>query len=194
PDDEILTGDEGRLYERFSMELEFAGAVKVALGKDGLSDDMLPRFRAAGRAAARANVPVVMHTEFGIGAVNAVDLLEKLGLSPGKVFVCHVDRQADDYRPHEEIARTGALLEYDTIARHKYHDDESESTLIRHMLSRGYKLALSLDTTSLRMKSYSGNIGLRYIIETFIPHLRKSGVSQVEIDAMTRINPASAFI
>ena len=109
--------------------------------------------------------------------------------------VCHVDRQATDYSVHEAVARTGAYLEYDTVARYKYHDDESEVALIRHMLSLGCgsRLLISLDTTAARLRRYGGAPGMDYILRSFLPMLARAGVSGSEIHDITHSNPRRLF-
>ena len=173
----------------------FPGAVKAAIGREGPTGRFRDCLRAAAGAAARAGVPLILHTETGAGAVDAVRLCESEGLDPAHIAVCHADRQAVDYAAHEAIARTGANLEYDTIARYKYHDDLSEAALIRHMLSIGYldRLMISLDTTAARLRSYGGTPGLGYILRDFLPMLARSGVSRAEIETMTRANPQRLF-
>ena len=173
----------------------FPGAVKAAIGKEGPTGRFEVCLRAAAGAAARAGIPLILHTEAGFGAVRAVSICEAEGLDPSRIAVCHADRQAEDYAIHEAIARTGAYLEYDTVARYKYHDDESEVRLIRHMLSLGFedRLLISLDTTAARLRSYGGSPGMAYILSEFIPMLSDAGVAQAEIETITRLNPRRLF-
>ncbi|MBR2570773.1 MAG: phosphotriesterase [Clostridia bacterium] len=196
----------GEMRGRFERELRqgvaadagepvFPGAVKAAVGRDGATGRFEVCLRAAAGAAARCGVPLILHTEYGIGAVRAVGVCEEEGLDPAHIAVCHADRQAADFRTHEEIARTGAYLEYDTIARYKYHDDESEIRLIRHMLDAGFgnRLLISLDTTAARLKRYGGEPGLGYILRDFTAMLAESGVGTGEISTITRENPRRIF-
>ena len=200
----IHTGDEETLFARFRDELQNGcaecrevrpGAVKAALGKEGLDARAKVKLRAAARAAAEADVPIVIHTEKGVGGVEAVELCREAGLVPARILLCHVDRQADDFAPHDAIAATGAMLEYDTIGRFKYHDDTSEIQLIRHMIEGGHlnQLLLSLDTTNQRLRTYGGEIGLDYILNVFLPALRAVGVTEEQLRTMTIENPSRAF-
>lgn len=207
PDSFLFEQDGDALYERFLLELAVgvaddgvrlpirAGAVKAALGPEGPAGRDGALLRAAARAAAAGDVPLILHTEAGAGAVEAVKLCERSGLDPCRVLVCHADRQASDFRPHEAIAKTGAFLEYDTIGRFRYHDDDEEVRLILHMLELGHRdrLLLSLDTTAARLKRYGGEIGLTYLIEAFLPRIRAGGASPSDIEAITRLNPILAF-
>ncbi len=191
---EIREGIQGE--EGVGIDLPIrAGAVKAAIGGEGPCGRLAVCLRAAARAAARAKVPLILHTESGIGAVEAVGLCEREGLAPARIAVCHVDRQAADFAPHEAVARTGVYMEYDTIARTKYHDDDAERGLILHMLSRGYgnRILLSLDTTADRLSSYGGSPGLGFILRCFLPSLYEAGVSGEEAHRMTVLNPMRIF-
>ena len=192
------------LRERFLSDLQgdgaeggvCAGAVKAAIAENGPEGRFETCLRAAAGAAARAEAPLILHTERGIGAVDAVHICEAEGLAPERIAVCHADRQAEDWTPHEGIARTGAFLEYDTIARYKYHDDESEIRLILHMLELGYadKLLLSMDTTAARLISYTPEApGLDFILRKFLPALRREGVPEATLENITQRNPLRAF-
>lgn len=200
----IHSKDEEALFARFRDELQNGcvecrevrpGAVKAALGREGLDARAEVKLRAAALAAAEADVPIVIHTEKGVGGVEAVQLCRETGLSPARILICHIDRQADDFAPHDAIAATGAMLEYDTIGRFKYHDDASEIRLIQHMIEGGHlaQLLLSLDTTNQRLSTYGGEIGLDYILNSFLPALRDAGISEEQIRTMTIENPRRAF-
>lgn len=172
-----------------------AGAVKAAIFEEGPVGRFGIMLRAAADAAARVDVPLILHTQKGVGAVEAIKICETEGLDPRRIAVCHADRQASDYTVHEEIARTGVFMEYDTIARYKYHDDAAEIRLIQHMLGKGYgdKLLLSLDTTADRLKRYGGSIGLDFIFTDFIPHMMSAGIDKSEIENITQANPKRIF-
>ncbi len=203
----IFSGTQDALRARFLREIEegvslsdipdpvFPGAVKAAIGADGPVGRFEICLRAAAGAAAQADVPLILHTEAGAGAAQAVALCQSEGLDTARMVVCHTDRQAVDYSVHEAIARTGVYLDYDTIARSKYHDDASEVALILHMLEGGWgsRLMLSLDTTAARLRRYGGAPGLDFVIKGFLPMLRGAGVSQAAIDGMTTDNPRRLF-
>ena len=137
----------------------------------------------------------MLHTEAGAQAPEAVKLCFQMGLSPGQIIVCHADRQASDFTPHEEIARLGVYLDYDTIGRFKYHSDEAEIALIRHMVDKGWgdQLMLALDTTAQRLTSYGGEIGLCYLLDVFFPKLLVAGFCKEEIDAFSVKNCRRLF-
>lgn len=207
PDHWIFSEDPAALRERFCAELLEGvdcdgarirpGAVKAAISAEGPVGRLGACLRAAAGAAARADVPLILHTERGAGAAEAVDICAAEGLSPSRIAVCHADRQAKDFSVHEAIARTGAFLEYDTIARYKYHDDAAEMRLILHMLERGCagRLLFSLDTTAARLRSYGDPAapGLDFILQTFLPMLVAAGVPRETIRDITVRNPLRIF-
>ena len=204
PDHWTYTEGEDALTRRFLDELYNGcaeardvrpGAVKAALGAEGCTGRTETKLRAAANAAAEARVPLVVHTEMGEGAVKAVSIAQGAGVPVQKILICHADRQATDFTPHDAIADTGAMLEYDTIGRFKYHDDEQEYALITHMLlgRHGGQLLLSLDTTNRRLARYGGEIGLTYLIDVFLPALRRYGVTEDAIRQMTIENPKKVF-
>lgn len=202
----IFTDSMEKLRERFYKELTegveceegrvYPGAVKAAIGTDGPTGRIGECLHAAAGAAAAAGAPLILHTEKGVGAVDAVDICEAEGLAPERVAVCHVDRQAEDFSVHEDVARTGAFLEYDTIARYRYHDDASEMRLIRHMLDFGCanRLLLSMDTTAARLKGYEPDApGLDFILRNFLPALAKDGVARNTLQNIMVNNPLRLF-
>lgn len=205
----IHTDSVDAMAERFLAELTLgmnddgeilpcrAGAVKAAISKDGPAGRLGECLRAAARAASKGGVPLILHTESGAGAAEAVAICAQEGLSPARIALCHADRQADDLSIHEEIAAMGVFMEYDTIARYKYHDDESERRLILHMLEKGYgeRLLISLDTTAARLKSYGDPAapGLDFILKEFIPSLREAGLTGETIRQITVNNPVRIF-
>ena len=204
----INTDSKEALQERFYAELTrgvacdggeviYPGAVKSAIGNEGPVGRLEVCLRAAAAAAAKADVPLVMHTEKGVGALQAIRMCGEEGMRPERIAICHVDRQASDFAPHDEIAAEGVFMEYDTIARYKYHDDESERVLIAHMIETGYedKLLIALDTTAARLTSYGDPTapGLDFILKDFIPSLRAMGLGEAAIRKLTVSNPVRIF-
>ena len=173
-----------------------AGQIKTALDSEGLSPPYRKLFRAAADAAKKTGSPLMTHIENGSNPVELADFLEKEGVSPSRMIFCHMDRAIPDAAIHRELCSRGIYLEYDTICRSKYHDDEHELALIAGLLGVGYgdRLLMSLDTTRPRLKSYGGNPGLSYIIKEFIPFLRKNGISEVDIRRFFVENPARIFL
>jgi len=171
------------------------GLVKSAIGVDGLDNWTLRLLTAAGQAAVKTGAPLMLHTEVGEQAVEAIQYLNELGLPASGIIVCHIDRQAVNLAPHLNIAKTGVYLDYDTIGRFKYHSDEEEISLIQQMIKAGHldQLMLALDTTAERFHSYGGSIGLDYLLSHFLPVLRNHDISIQATNRMMIQNPARAL-
>ncbi|MCM3161443.1 phosphotriesterase [Metabacillus litoralis] len=172
-----------------------AGLIKTAVDHDGISNKYNHKFNAAAEASFRTGVPIMVHIEKGSDPFEVITFLTDLNIPPNRIILCHLDRTHHDYQLHEAIARTGVFLEYDTIGRFKYHDDETEIKLILNMLKQGFEdsLLLSLDTTKSRLRAYGGEIGLSYLLTSFLPKLEKKGVSKEIIHLLTQKNPAKAL-
>jgi phosphotriesterase-related protein len=155
--------------------------VKAAIPADGATGRYETLLRAGARAAAKTGVPLMMHTESGKKAVEAVRICLEAGMKPEKIVVCHVDRQAADFAPHDAVAELGVYLDYDTVGRFKYHSDAQELELLKHMMPYAEKILLALDTTAARLGAYNGEISLNYIFDSFIPALREAGFSEETI-------------
>ena len=173
-----------------------AGLIKAMINDEGLKNPKtVELLTAAGMAAKRTSAPLMLHTE-GVDVLEAIDLLAgKIGVSEKKLLICHVDRQVKDYQIHEEVARTGVFMEYDTITLFEFHNVASEIQMLRHMIDKGYlnQILISTDPTTDRMKNYFGYIGIDYILTEFIPLLKETGFSEKEIHKITRENAWEAL-
>ena len=184
---------EGELCEE---GIVYPGAVKAAIGKDGATGHMAVCLRAAAGAAARAGKPLILHTERGRGAVEAVKLCEKEGLDLARIAARRRPPGERDYSSSTGDCRTGAFLEYDTIARYSYHDDASEMRLILLMLEFGCanRLLFSLDTTAARLKSYNPDApGLDFLLREFLPALEAAGAPRETLRNIMEVNPLRLF-
>ncbi|WP_104372560.1 phosphotriesterase family protein [Desulfocucumis palustris] len=172
-----------------------AGIIKTALDSEKLTEAYKGLLTAAARASRATGAPVMCHTELGRGALEVIRLLRDHGVPSDSIIICHLDRRADNFDYHRRVAETGVFVEYDTIGRFKYHSDEEEAGLILRMIENGFedRILLGLDVTRERMKSYGGDIGLDYILRTFIKQLYKRGIPSRHIEKMTKTNPAMAL-
>ncbi|MDD2957777.1 MAG: phosphotriesterase [Lachnospiraceae bacterium] len=172
-----------------------AGQIKTALDTEGLTERYRTLFLAAADAAKETGAPVMIHVENGTDPRELLGLLLKEGVRAEQMIFCHMDRACKELSWHEEVASTGAYLEYDTIGRFKYHSDEREIEIIRHMCSQGYedRLLFSLDTTRARLASYGGSLGLVYLIDSFLPKMAAAGIPEEKAEQMIRRNSAKAF-
>lgn len=171
-----------------------AGVIKCAavVGEQNADPTYAKLFHAAAAAAKQTGAPVMIHMDSGTDALPIIRLFDDYGVAPNRLMFCHLDRARYDFAYHEELATVGVNLEYDTIHRLKYHEDEKELHLIAHMTERGYadKLMLSLDTTNERLKSYGASFGLDFLLTDFRFSLEQRLGNEV-VDQFMVANPAA---
>ncbi len=175
-----------------------AGMIKTAIDRGGIHADAVYEklFEAAAMAAKETGAPVMVHIEQQADALHVVEFFDRCGVKPSRLLLCHLDRARYDFSYHKECASTGAFMEYDTVHRLKYHDDEQEARLIRFMLEEGFlsQLLLGLDTTRARLRHYgAADMGLDFILKEFIPFMEICGVTKQNMQAMLVANPQKAL-
>ncbi|KLU62251.1 hypothetical protein CEB3_c12950 [Peptococcaceae bacterium CEB3] len=171
------------------------GVIKTASDTQGVKGPYQRLFVAACEASEETGLPVISHTEMGVGALEQVKLFLDHGIPAQSIIICHLDRALQDVQYHLEVAQSGVYLEFDTIGRFKYHSDEEEARFILTMVEHRYEdqILIGLDTTRERLKSYGGAMGLDYISATFVPLLRNYGLPESTLQKFTVANPARAF-
>lgn len=172
-----------------------AGQIKCALDSGAFSKQYQKLFSAAAEASKLTGAPLMVHIEAGSDPSSLADFLYGAGVDLNRAAFCHMDRSVRDLDVHRELCGRGIYMEYDTVARPKYHDDAREAEIILEMLDAGFgdRLLMSLDTTRDRLLSYGGKTGLCYILEQFIPMLKLRGMSAMQVDDIFITNPARLF-
>jgi phosphotriesterase-related protein len=115
-------------------------------------------------------------------------------VAPHRIILAHLDRNPDA-ELHAEIAARGAYLEYDTMGRTKYRPDSELLDLIERVVEAGHlpRVLLGQDMGRRSMlRAYGGGPGMRYLMETFVPRLRRR-IGHEATDAILIANPARAF-
>jgi phosphotriesterase-related protein len=150
--------------------------------------------RAAARAARRTGLAITTHSVLSPVGLDQLRLFQDEGADPGRVVIGH----ADSY-PHLDhylaIIERGASIEFDFLGMSftptERHGESRIVELLCDLLSRGHsdRILLSQDVChDSQLRRYGGN-GYTYLADTFLPGLRQSGVSDVEIETMTVANP-----
>jgi len=172
-----------------------AGLIKVASDYQRISPSTNIAFEAAGYAHQQTGAPILTHTDMGTMGAEQVESLGKFGVAPSHIVLSHMDRNPD-WRLHRDIAQTGAFLEYDGPGRVKYFPESTIIDLISKMfeIGMGGQILLGGDTAQRSYwKANGGATGIAYILERFIPRLRREGFQEQQISAMLVDNPARAF-
>jgi len=172
-----------------------AGVIKIATGYFAIKPEDERVIHAAAIAHLETGAPIFTHTEEGTLGLEQVKMLESRGVDPAHITVGHYDRLPDFYL-HHELASTGCFLQYDTPSRRKYFPETHFIDLVRKMVEAGHGRQLLWGGDLARQGyqcAYGGAPGLKYILEDFIPRLRKEGFSAEVIDDIFINNPARAL-
>jgi phosphotriesterase-related protein len=171
-----------------------AGVIKAGASYQHISGHEERRLIAAAMGHAETGAAIVVHTEIGTCAHAIIDLLMREGASPERIILAHLDRNPD-LELHAEVAARGAMLEYDTPGRIKYRPDSELIDLMEEMAAAGHgsKMLLGLDLGQRDyFSAYGGGPGLAYLMEVFVPRLRKR-IGNAAVDAILVANAARAF-
>jgi predicted metal-dependent phosphotriesterase family hydrolase len=145
--------------------------------------------RAAARAQARTGLGLMTHTPPG-AAVSQLEILLDAGADPSRIAVGHSDALLDTTY-HEAIRNRGAFLSFDLVGQTVYPD----ALRARHVvdLAREGHLEWILLSTDLchrsRLRAWGGS-GYPFLLESFLPALRRLGLNDGEIAVLTVDNPA----
>lgn len=160
---EVEEGLEGTLYK--------AGQVKFGTGYNRISPLEEKTLRAVARAHLETKAPLHSHTEAGTMALEQIELLQSEGIDLSYMSFGHMDRNPDPYY-HEQIAKTGAYLSFDGIAKIKYAPESTRIQCILELVKRGYENQILVSGDTARKsyyKHYDYGLGLEYIIAKWVP-------------------------
>ena len=167
-----------------------AGIIKIATDEEGVAGFYEKIFIAAVSAHRAVGAPILTHADTPRSGYEQAAYLVGEGAVPGKIIISHMDRNID----YDSILRTaelGVSFSFDTIARYKYHDNESEIELFRKLIEAGYadRILVGLDCTKDRYAAYAGEPGFAYLPGTFPGMMKARGISKENIDTITVKNP-----
>lgn len=169
-----------------------AGILKVGVLEDTPTARDVRVFEAAAIAHARTGVPILTHCEGGRGAMEQVELLQRLGVPLDRVVISHTDK-IKDLAYHRDLLATGVFLEYDQASRQGEDSVVGTGGIVAAMVAEGHvdRLMLSGDTAGRAMWStIGGGLGLAWIAVRFVEILAALGIDGAAIDTMLRTNPA----
>jgi len=172
-----------------------AGVVKCGTSYQAIKAVEETWIRAAARTHLATGVPIITHTDKGTMALELIEILASEGVDPRHVVIGHIDRNPD-LGYHIEIAKTGAFLQYDGASRVKYYPDSTIISLLFGMVEHGYGKQIVLAGDNGRasyIRSYGGGPGYTYILETFVPRLRRQGLDESVIQDLLVNNPRRAL-
>lgn len=182
------------LYPKRQIKAK-AGIIKTAVDNQGIDETYRKYFQAAAMASKETGVPIQCHIENANTAIEVIEFFQECNIKMNQIILAHMDRDRKKIAEAVNALEEGVFLQCDTIARYKYHSDEEQIKWLKDLCDAGFskQLLVGLDTTRYRLKAYGGEVGLSFILETFIDQLLESGFSHETIEDLTINNPQRAL-
>jgi phosphotriesterase-related protein len=171
-----------------------AGLVKAGVGYWRIDPFERRVLAAAAATAAATGVAVMVHLEHGSATHEVLAALAAEGLAADRVVLAHADRNLDPGL-HAELARAGAYLGYDGMARHREAPDSAILDCLERVAGAGGadRLLLGGDVARrTRYRAYGGLPGLDYLPRRFLPRVQDRLGAEV-LHRMLVTNPARAL-
>lgn len=212
PIDDITAIYEKELTEGIGETGIRAGMIKIATGKDRVSDYERKLLTAAARAAKRCDVPLISHTEEGTCGLDQIEIITSEGVPAHRLLVGHSDG-IDDPAYHREIVNRGSYIGFDRLGIEVLVPDDIRLKNIASLMNDGHgrHLCLSHDTVcNWRGRPIMGpgvviddpdamvaqmmpDWTPTHLFERVIPKLREAGISSEALAQVTDENPARWF-
>jgi phosphotriesterase-related protein len=169
---------------------------EVGTQGDPLTPNEIKAIKASGRASRLTGAAVTLHTSAQLHQQPKIlDLLAGEGADLRRVVVGHSNPIATDRQFLTQILDRGSYIQFDLLGRNptvrSRVTDTDVANAIVELIKAGYtdQILLSQDVcTKIQLKAYGGT-GYSFIVEQFIPYLKRLGVTDQQIDRMMVANP-----
>jgi len=190
-----------------------AGAIKVATGAPDITE-LEKKFLAAACLAQRATgVPIITHTQDGVGGPEQQKLFADGGVGAHRCLIGHCCGNADPAY-HRRVVDGGSYIGFDRIGILRLMPDETRADNLAKLVRDGFakQVMMSQDRHCGWLGKYQRQVGaaeqaemdrLRplgkwpppysYMFTDFIPMLHARGVTQADIALMLDENPRRFF-
>ena len=162
-----------------------------------LTPNEIKVIRASGRASRLTGAAVSLHTTPGITEHEKIlDLLQAEGTDLDRVIVGHSDWLVKELPFLKRLLERGVYIEFDLLGKLSMlqKDTAAQADVARgivELIQTGYpdRILLSQNVNrKVDLKAYGG-LGYSFILEQFIPHLRRLGVTEEQVETMVVTNP-----
>ena len=162
---------------------------EIGTSKDNIFPEEERVFRAASMVHVETGKPIITHTTLGTLGLEQLKIFKEYGVNLDKVVISHVDLSGDlDYILR--LIDKGANVAFDTIGKINYQPEDVRVNLLKELSKRGLseKIVLSMDITRKSHLKYLNGLGYSYLLDNFVPLLRKGDISEAQIDNMIKNN------
>ncbi|RJP64698.1 MAG: aryldialkylphosphatase [Candidatus Abyssobacteria bacterium SURF_17] len=207
---EIETLSEGTIAETFASDITTGAdgtTVKAGIiGEIGLDwplhENEAKALRAAAMAQSETGAALNIHPGRDPQApFDAIRIIKEAGGNPERTVMSHVERTLFSLDDMLRLAETGCYLEFDLFGQEASYypiadiDMPNDATRVDYLIGlikRGHrdKLLLSLDICHKTQLARYGGDGYNHILDNVLPIMRRKGMSDHDIEALTVRNPA----
>ncbi len=179
-----------------------AAVIKGTTDEPGVTPGVEKALRAAARSHLRTGVPITTHTHAPTRrGLEQQDIFESEGVDLGRVIIGH-SGDSDDLDYLTKLLDRGSYIGMDRFGIDIYLPDEKRIATVARLCQMGYaeRMVLSQDASAYFdwyepevIKANIPNWSYFHIVDDIIPALLEAGVTQAQIDTMTRENPRRIF-
>lgn len=167
-----------------------------------LHENELKVLRAGALAQAESGAALNIHPGRAPEApLDAIRIVKDAGGTPGRTVISHIERTVFNLDDMLRLAETGCYLEFDLFGQElSYYpladiDMPNDATRVDYLIGlakRGYrdKLLVSQDICHKTQLARYGGDGYNHILDNVLPIMRRKGMSNEDIEALTVRNPA----
>lgn len=145
---------------------------------------------AAALVQRETKTPIATHALFTEIGLTQLDILENAGADLDKTLIGHCDTNRDvEYS--RKLLRRGVWIGYDAIGQLDKQRDERRAETIATLINEGWlgQILISTDIASRSRLQIHGGEGYKFLITKFLPLLRDTGLSEDQINTLTKKNP-----
>ncbi|MFC4024088.1 phosphotriesterase [Oceanobacillus longus] len=206
---------EDELYELFMGEITNGigktgikpGVIKLASGKDSISEYEELFFRMGARAQKVTGIPIITHTQEGTMGPEQAKLLTSEGVDPKKIVIGHMDGNTDIHYQLQTL-EYGVYVGFDRIGLQGLVGapmDSERIIVLLGLINSAYanQLTLSHDKVNVwlgkapefpdDLAELTRNWEMDHLFKNIIPELEKHGVSKATIDSILVDTPKNIF-
>jgi phosphotriesterase-related protein len=165
-------------------------------------EDEVKVLRAAARAQGETGAPLTIHPgRHEEAPLHHMRVVEAAGGDPTRTIMCHIDRTLFDLDAILKVAETGCYVEFDLFGQEESHyalspiDRPNDATRVDQLIGlieAGHhdKLLISQDICQKTHLTAYGGEGYGHILKHVLPLMRRKGMTEEDIQAVTVFNPA----
>jgi phosphotriesterase-related protein len=172
-----------------------AGVIKIGTEYGTITAFERKCMEAAALASIETGCPINTHTTAGTCGLEQAEALISMGVSPHKIAIGHIQRNADIY-VLRQILDTGVYLEIDGTSRLKYQPDSDRMMELRVLGDLGYGDRILLGTDSGKRsyhKAYGSVTGVDHNPAVDGPRMLAEGFDPRYIDKLLMTNAQQFF-